>query len=51
MEIYLREHVPQKLISIKGEITNGIKGVYSLNASISYKSFTYLSGISNKIYI
>ena len=49
MEIYLKEHVPQKLISLKGEMTNGIKGSYTLNASISYKGFTYLVGTSNKI--
>ncbi len=47
----MREHVPQKLIQIKGEITNGIKGSYTVNASISYKSFTYFTGVSNKIYI
>lgn len=51
MEIYLREHVPQKLLLIKGEITNGIKGAYQLIASISYKNFIYLTGQSNKIYI
>jgi len=43
--------VPQKLISLKGTITNGVKGSYTLNSSVSYKGFTYLIGTSNKIYL
>jgi hypothetical protein len=49
--MYLKEISPQKLISLKGKVKNGMIGTYSLVANISYKGFTYLSTTSNSFFI
>jgi hypothetical protein len=47
----MKEISPQKLISIKTKITNGMIGTYSLVANVTYKGFTYLSTSSNSFFI
>ena len=51
LSMYLKEISPQKLISLKGKVKNGMIGTYSLVANISYKGFTYLSTTSNSFFI
>ena len=51
MSVYLREILPQKLLSVTMKVKNGQAGTYSLVANISYKGATYLSTESNEFLI
>lgn len=51
LSMYLKGITPQKLISLRGKVKNGMIGTYSLVANISYKGFTYLSTTSNSFFI
>lgn len=51
LSLYMKSISPQKLISIKAKVKNGMIGTYKLVANVSYKGFTYLSTTSNSFFI
>lgn len=51
LSIYLRSIQAQKLISIVATVTNGNQGTYSIDSTINYNGFVYLTAKSNSYYV
>lgn len=51
LSIWLRSISAQKPLVITGTIANGNQGTYTLNATISFNGFVYMSAISDSFYI